>query len=258
MIYSTLTLQEEGSTLIIFINRPKKLNALNQGVFSELDQAIDSFLENKALLGAIITGTGDKAFAAGADIQELVGLDAATGQALSEKGQKLFFKIENSPKPIVAAVNGFALGGGCELAMSCHLRVASTNAMFGQPEVKLGLLPGYGGTQRLVQLIGKGKATELLITADMIDADTALALGLVNYVTAQEELMGKCHEILKKASRQGPLAIAYTLQAISDGVNGGDGYATEAALFGKAIVSDDAKEGTSAFLEKRRANFEGK
>lgn len=258
MIYSTLTVEVVGTTQIITINRPKKLNALNQGVMSELDQAIDAFLNDDSLLGAILTGTGEKAFAAGADIQEFTGLDAAGGQALSEKGQKLFFKIENSSKPIIAAVNGFALGGGCELAMACHLRVASTNAMFGQPEVKLGLLAGYGGTQRLVQLIGKGKATELLITADMIDADKALELGLVNYVVTRGELMDKCHEILKKASRQGPLAIAYTLEAISAGVNGNDGYAKEAELFGKAIVSEDAKEGTNAFLEKRRASFSGK
>jgi enoyl-CoA hydratase len=258
MIYSTLTLREEGSTLIISINRPDKLNALNQGVMSELDQAMDAFLENKNLLGAIITGTGEKAFAAGADIQEFIGLDATAGKVLSQKGQKLFFKIENSPKPIIADVNGFALGGGCELAMACHLRIASTNAMFGQPEVKLGLLPGYGGTQRLVQLIGKGKATEFLITGDMIDADAALELGLVNYITTRGELLDKCHEILRKAANQGPLAIAYTLQAIADGVNGKDGYATEAELFGKAIVSEDAKEGTAAFLEKRRANFQGK
>lgn len=258
MIYSTLSVGTVKNIQVITINRPKKLNALNQGVMSELDQAIDAFLEDDSLRGAIITGEGEKAFAAGADIQEFVGLDATAGKALSEKGQKLFFKIENSPKPIIAAVNGFALGGGCELAMACHLRVASTNAMFGQPEVKLGLLAGYGGTQRLVQLVGKGKATELLITADMIDADKALELGLVNYVVTRGELMDKCHEILGKAAKQGPLAVAYTLEAISAGVNGTNGYDTEATLFGKAIVSEDAKEGTSAFLEKRRANFQGK
>ncbi len=257
-MFSSLKTEISGSVFTITINRPDKLNALNQSVMSELDQALDIFLQNDNLRGAILRGEGEKAFAAGADIQEFSGLDAASGQALSEKGQRLFFKIENSPKPIIAAVNGFALGGGCELAMACHLRVASTNALFGQPEVKLGLLPGYGGTQRLVQLIGKGKATEYLLTADMINAEKALEWGLVNHVTTRLELVDKCLEILAKIAKQGPLAVRYTLQAISDGVNGRDGYKTEAELFGKAIVSEDAAEGTAAFLEKRKANFQGK
>ena len=255
---STLITAQEGATFLITLNRPAKLNALNQEVMSDINNAIDHFLANDDLKGAIITGAGEKAFAAGADIKEFLSLDSEKGAELSQRGQKIFAKIENSPKPIIAAVNGFALGGGCELAMACHFRIASDNAMFGQPEVKLGLLPGYGGTQRLPRLIGRGKATELLITGDMIDAPEALRLGLVNEVTAPADLLARCQKILGRAYRQSPLAIAYTLEAIQIGEEGKDGYSAEYERFGKAIASDDGKEGATAFLEKRKPDFKGK
>ncbi len=253
----TLITTQEGATFLITLNRPDKLNALNQEVMGELDAAVDQFLQDDSLKGAIITGSGPKAFAAGADIKEFLSLDQSQGVDLSQKGQGIFAKIEQSPKPIIAAVNGFALGGGCELAMSCHFRLASDNAMFGQPEVKLGLLAGYGGTQRLTRLIGRGKATELLITGDMIDANEALRLGLVNEVTSFQELLPRCQKILGRSYRQSPLAIAYTLEAIEAGVAGGDGYRKESENFGKAIVSEDGKEGATAFLEKRKPTFKG-
>ncbi|MFK7970249.1 MAG: enoyl-CoA hydratase/isomerase family protein [Bacteroidia bacterium] len=254
-MYTHIQVSPQGSTCYIALNRPKALNALNQGIFDELNQAMDEFLADKSLKGAVITGAGEKAFAAGADITELQKLNKEEAEALSKKGQALFFKIEKSIKPVIAAVNGFALGGGCELAMSCHMRVASDNALFGQPEVKLGLLPGYGGTQRLVQYIGRAKATELLITADMIGAEDALRLGLVNYVTDQASLMEKCDAILAKAYKQSPNAIALTLRAIDAGEYAPDGFTFEAERFGEAIISDEAKEGIGAFLEKRKPNF---
>ncbi len=248
-----------GKTLVITLNRPDVLNALNLGLFAELNSIIEAFSADEVHLGAVLTGAGTKSFAAGADISELAGLNSKAAQAVSKSGQDTFFLIENCPKPIIAAVNGFALGGGCELAMACHIRVASDNAKFGQPEVSLGLLPGYGGTQRLVQLIGKGKATELLLTGEAIKAEEALSLGLVNYVVSRDELKDKCFEILGKIYTKSPLAIALTLQAISAGINDNlTGYAVEVHNFGKAITSEDGKEGTSAFLEKRKANFTGK
>lgn len=254
-MYNNIQVENRNSTCYITINRPKALNALNRGVFDEVSQAMDEFLADKSLKGAIITGSGDKAFAAGADITELQKLNKEEAEALSRKGQGIFSKIEQSTKPVIAAVNGFALGGGCEFAMSCHMRVASDNAKFGQPEVKLGLLPGYGGTQRLVDYIGRGKATELLITADMIGAEEALQLGLVNYVTTQEELIPKCEAILARVYKQSPNAVALTLKAIDAGVYSTKGYDVEATLFGDAIVSDEAAEGIGAFLEKRKPNF---
>jgi enoyl-CoA hydratase len=254
-MYKTLLTEKQDKTLIVTLNRPDKLNALNQTVMSELDQVMDEFLQDKQLRGAILTGAGEKSFAAGADIKEFQELDRSAGEALSKRGQDIFFKIESSPKPVIAAVNGFALGGGCELAMACHMRVATGNAMFGQPEVKLGLLAGYGGTQRLTQLIGKARATELLITADMINAEVALDYGLINYLTNKDELLETCLGILKKTYKQSPNGIALTLQAIQAGVNNPDGYQTERQNFGQAIVSEEAKEGVAAFLEKRKPNF---
>lgn len=248
-----------GKTLVITLNRPDVLNALNLGLLAELKVVIADFIADETHLGAILTGSGNKSFAAGADIAELSALAREDAEAVSKSGQDIFFSIENSPKPIIAAVNGFALGGGCELAMACHLRVASDNAKFGQPEVNLGLLAGYGGTQRLVQLIGKAKATELLLTADVIRAEEAANLGLVNYVVSRDELKDKCFEILEKIYTKSPLAIALTLQAISAGINDNlTGYALEVHNFGKAISSEDGREGTSAFLAKRKANFTGK
>lgn len=249
----------ENGIFTITINRPDKLNALNKTVLDELDTVLDEVYNNKEIKSAIITGSGPKAFVAGADISEFNGLNKEEAMTMAKKGQDIFFKIENSPKPIVAAVNGFALGGGCELAMACHFRIASENAKFGQPEVNLGLIPGYGGTQRLVQLIGKGRATELLISANMIDAATAFLYGLVNYVVKAEELLDKAKSILTLINSKAPLAVAGCIKAanaVFDETQ--NGFETEIKEFGNCFVTDDMKEGVSAFLEKRKANFSGK
>ena len=259
MTYTTLLKSIDNHILTVTINRPEKLNALNATVFSELEMVVAEINNNPGIRSAIITGSGAKAFVAGADITEFAGLNKSEAMALSKRGQDIFFKIENSKKPIVAAVNGFALGGGCELAMACHFRVASTNAKFGQPEVNLGLIPGYGGTQRLTQLIGKGRAIELLISGNMIDAGTALQYGLVNYVVPAEELLTKVIEILTIINLKAPLAIAASIEAANavydETING---YTAEINAFGACFGTEDMKEGTSAFLEKRKANFIGK
>lgn len=256
-MYNTLITEKKNYTLVIMLNRPQVLNALNRELLEELYAVIRDMKNDPEIKGVVIIGAGDKAFAAGADIAELKDLSADKAVEASKFGQMVFNEIENSPKPIIAAINGFALGGGCELAMACHMRIASGGAKFGQPEVKLGLLPGYGGTQRLVQLIGRGKATEMIITGDTIDADEALALGIVNYVTTRGELAEKCLEILRKAYQQSPLAIQYSLEAIAAGFNHAKGLDKEAENFGKAITSYDGKEGTAAFVEKRKPNFRG-
>lgn len=259
-MYQTLLTDLLDGTLVITINRPDKLNALNKDVIEELSKAIDEVYNNAEIKSAIITGAGEKAFVAGADISEFTSLDAAGGAALAKKGQDMVFdKIENSPKPIIAAVNGFALGGGCELAMSCHFRLASENAKFGQPEVNLGLIPGYGGTQRLTQLIGKGKSMELMMTADMIGAAEANALGLVNYVLPLAELIGKAKEILQKIHTKAPVAVAKVIACVNDAAKGETaGFANEIKRFGECFSTEDMKEGTGAFLEKRKAIFKGK
>ena len=257
-MYETILTDTKNHTLVIMLNRPKVLNALQHKMLQELKEAIEKMKDDDDIRGAVIIGAGDKAFAAGADISEFGERSAEEGEAVSKFGQEVFSAIENSPKPIIAAVNGFALGGGCELAMACHMRIAAENAKFGQPEVKLGLLPGYGGTQRLVRLIGKGKATELMITGDMITADEALQLGLVNYVVPRGKLADKCLEILRKSYEQSPLAVKLTLDAINAGLDGRNGYEVEARHFGHAISSEDGKEGTRAFIEKRKPNFTGR
>ena len=243
----------------ITVNRPAKLNALNAATIEELGQAIDQARADTAVRGILLTGSGEKAFVAGADIAELAGLTGPGAQDASAKGQAVFRRFETSPKPVVAAVNGFALGGGCELAMACHLRVASDNARFGQPEVNLGLLPGYGGTQRLVQLVGKGKALELLLTADQVKADEAQRLGLVNHVVPQAELLGFCQDLLLKILGKAPVAVGLTIDCVNTFFDAGGeaGYAAEAAAFGQAFGTADFKEGTAAFLEKRPAIFTG-
>lgn len=257
-MYQTLLTSFDNGILTITINRPDKLNALNSLVMQELDQVLTALLNQSEARSAIITGSGNKSFVAGADIAEFVGLDTAGGMQLAQKGQAIFARIEQSPKPIVACVNGFALGGGCELAMSCHFRIASDNAKFGQPEVSLGLIPGYGGTQRLVQLIGKGRAMELLMSGEMIDAQKAYQYGLVNAVVPQEELQAKATGILQTINSKAPLAVAKCIEAanaVFDETK--NGYAVEVTAFGECFGTADMKEGTSAFLEKRKPVFKG-
>ncbi len=258
-MYSTLLTELENGIFTITINRPDKLNALNKDVFTDLNKVVDEINNTEAIKSAIITGTGPKAFVAGADITEFSGLNKEQAMALAKRGQDIFFKIENSAKPIVAAVNGFALGGGCELAMACHFRLCSENAKFGQPEVNLGLIPGYGGTQRLVQLIGKGKAMELLMSAHMIDANEAKQLGLVNYVTTADTLIEHTKKILGIINTKAPLAIAGCIKAanaVFDETK--NGFTEEIKEFGNCFVTEDMIEGTTAFLEKRKADFKGR
>lgn len=258
-MYQTIITDLQNHILTITINRPDKLNALNKIVLSELDMVLNEVYENTEIKSVIITGSGAKSFVAGADIAEFSGLSMEEGMELARKGQNIFFKIENAPKPVVACVNGFALGGGCELAMSCHFRVASENAKFGQPEVNLGLIPGYGGTQRLVQLVGKGRAIELLTSAVMIDANTALQYGLVNHVVPQEELLQKAKSILELINSKAPLAVAGCITAANAVFNEKqNGFEIEVNEFGKCFGTSDMQEGTQAFLEKRKAIFTGK
>jgi len=258
-MYTTLATELTDGIYTITINRPDKLNALNKDVFTDLDTAVDYINSNAEIKSAIITGAGAKAFVAGADITEFGGLDKVAAMALAKRGQDIFFKIENSAKPIIAAVNGFALGGGCELAMACHFRIASENAKFGQPEVNLGLIPGYGGTQRLVHLVGKGKALEMLMSAHLIDANEAKQLGLVNYVTTADTLLEHTKKILGVINTKAPLAIAGCIKAANAVFDESkDGFAEEIEEFGNAFATEDMKEGTGAFLEKRKAVFIGK
>lgn len=258
-MYSAITTSLENGVLLITINRPDKMNALNKTVMDELDAAIHDVYTQPDIKSAIITGAGTKAFVAGADISEFLGLKAEEGMKLAKRGQDIFLKIEQSPKPIIAAVNGFALGGGCELAMACHFRIASENAKFGQPEVNLGLIPGYGGTQRMTQLIGKGKAMELMMTGDMIAADEAKALGLVNHVLPQAELLPKTKEILQKIQTKASVAVSKIILCVNEAARGEkEGFANEIKRFGECFATEDMVEGTTAFLEKRKAIFKGK
>ena len=255
MEFQTLLFQIENGIAQITINRPDKMNALNKDVIQDLSAAFDEVYQNKSIKSVILTGAGQKAFVAGADITEFINLDENGGAELARIGQEnVFNKIENCPKPVVAAVNGFALGGGCELAMSCHFRVASVNAKFGQPEVNLGLIPGYGGTQRLTALVGKGKAMELCMTAHMADANEALQWGLVNHVTTQESLLDRTKDILNIINTKSPMALSRVITCINQAGHA-NGYQTEIQEFGACFQTADMKEGVGAFLEKRKPVF---
>lgn len=252
-----IIIERDGSVEIITINRADKLNALNRETITEIGDAVRTAEANKEITALIITGSGNKAFVAGADISEFANFNGSEGKALSMHGQNsLFNVVENCSKPIIAAVNGFALGGGLELAMACHIRIASDNAKMGLPEVTLGVIPGYGGTQRLAQLAGKGKAFELITTAEMITAEEAHRIGLVNHVVSQEELMESAKKMAHKISRNSSVAISKAIIAINAGYKDGtDGFETEIQQFGECFDSADFKEGTQAFLEKRKPNF---
>ena len=259
-MYQTLLTDLQEGTLVVTINRPDKMNALNKDVIEELGKVMEDVYTNSEVKSVVLTGAGEKAFVAGADISEFTSLDAKGGEALAKRGQDLVFdKIENCPKPVVAAVNGFSLGGGCELAMACHFRTASENAKFGQPVVNLGLIPGYGGTQRLTQLIGKGKAMELMMTGDMVGAEDAKALGLVNHVFPIAELLNETKKILQKIQTKAPVAVSKVIACVNEAAKGeAKGFANEISRFGECFATEDMKEGTGAFLEKRKAIFKGK
>jgi len=259
MIFENILVQKTAALAQITINRPKKLNALNKVTILELHKAFDALESDVNIKVIILTGSGEKAFVAGADISEFAHFTTEEGATLAREGQEILFNfIENLATPVIAAINGFALGGGLELAMACHFRIASENAKMGLPEVSLGVIPGYGGTQRLPQLVGKGKAMEMIMTAGMISADDAKNCGLVNHVTPQEELILLAEKIASKILRNSPVAISAAILAVNanfeDGVNGFD---TEISAFGDCFGTEDFREGTTAFLEKRKPNFSG-
>lgn len=257
--FDHLNIAIENSVVTITINREKKLNALNVATIHELKKAIRLLYDTPEIQGAIITGKGPKAFAAGADISEIADLNELNGRKFSETGQEVFQMIENCPKPVIAAVNGYALGGGCELAMACHLRVAVSTAKFGQPEVNLGIIPGYGGTQRLSQLIGKSRAIEMLLTGDPITAAKALELGLVNHIAeTHEEMWRICQNLLQKILSKAPHAVGVIIQCVNAAFDPEQrGYQKEANSFANCCKTSDFKEGTTAFLEKRTPHFTG-
>jgi enoyl-CoA hydratase len=259
MTYHHLLFTVADGVATVTINRPDKLNALNDDVLAELDRAADEIRARGDVRGAIVTGAGPKAFVAGADIAELARQGPFDAKARSLRGQAVFRKLETSPKPIVAAVNGFALGGGCELAMACHLRVASDTAKFGQPEVKLGITPGYGGTQRLPRLVGKGRALDLILTGRSVDAQEAAQMGLVNRVVPPTEVVAEAERLVRAILAMAPLAVALSLEAVDRGLEVGleEGLRLEANHFGLAAASADMREGMAAFLEKRAARFTG-
>ena len=260
MKYKSLLLEIKDHIAVVTINRPDKLNALNEQIINDLDAVFDELKDNSDVFVVIITGSGEKAFVAGADISELNKLDVVSAKEFSERGQAVFNKIEKSNKPIIAAVNGFALGGGCELALACHIRLASETAKFGQPEVNLGIIPGYGGTQRLARLINTGRAIEYIFTADMIDANEALRIGLVNKVYPLSELLDNAQTIAKKIAEKGQQAIRLAIKSIRavNEVSLKEGLNLEASLFSLCCGTEDFKEGTSAFLEKRTPEFKNK
>ncbi len=249
--------ENKDGILIITIDRPKVLNALNAQTVAEIGEAFEAAREDASVKCVILTGGGEKAFVAGADINELAQMTPISGKATAEKGQRVFRAIERFPKPVIAAVNGFALGGGCELALACHMRIASENAKLGLPEVTLGIIPGYGGTQRMARLLGKGKALELILTGDRIGAEEAERIGLVNKVVPADQLMATCEEMARKIATRGPLAVSAAIEAVMSGseMPFDEGQILEATLFGLLASSEDMKEGMGAFLEKRTAEF---
>jgi enoyl-CoA hydratase len=260
MTYENLLLEKKSSIAYVTVNRPKVLNALNSATLEELRAAFTDIKADREIRVAIFTGAGEKAFIAGADINELAQRDAVTGKEYAARGQSVLDLIENLGKPVIACINGFALGGGCEIALACTMRFASDNAKLGQPEVKLGIIPGYGGSQRLPRLIGKGLANQILLTGEMMTAQEALRIGLVNEVTAPAELIPRAEAIAAKIIANAPLAVQYTLEAVNRGMEMplAEGLYLETALFGVACATEDKKEGTTAFLEKRPAQFKGK
>ncbi|MFB3056439.1 MAG: enoyl-CoA hydratase-related protein [Ignavibacteriaceae bacterium] len=260
MSYQTLLLDIKDNIAVVTLNRPDKLNALNEQTINDLDSIFEELKENELVYVVVLTGSGEKAFVAGADIKELNKLDMISAKEFAEKGQAVFNKIDKFDKPVIAAVNGFALGGGCELALACHIRLASDNAKFGQPEVNLGIIPGYGGSQRLARLINTGRAMEYILTADMISADEAYRIGLVNKVYTQNELLDKAIEMAKKITMKGQQAIRMAVKAVKavDQMSLKEGQNLEASLFALCCGTEDFKEGTSAFLEKRKPEFKNK
>jgi enoyl-CoA hydratase len=258
--YSTLLVEVQDRIAVVSVNRPDKMNALNEGIIRELGSAMEEVTGRADVGGIIITGVGEKAFVAGADIAELAKMGPVDGIEVSRLGQRVFRAIELSRKPVIAAVNGFALGGGCELALACHLRIASENARFGLPEVKLGIIPGYGGTLRLPRIVGKGRALELMLTADMIDAAEAYRIGLANRVVPQAELMTTARAMMTTILKNGPVALGLAIECTTRGMEMSvdDGLAMESNLFGLLASTTDMREGMTAFLEKRRAEFTGR
>jgi enoyl-CoA hydratase len=250
--------EERQGILYLTINREDKLNAMNLATLEELRQVFDQVMDDKAIKGVILTGAGEKSFVAGADITEIASLNEVNARKFAESGQEIFSMIENCHKPVIAVTNGYTLGGGCELAMACHMRIATANAKFGQPEVNLGIIPGYGGTQRLTLLVGRGKANELMMTGDMIGAEEAKTLGLVNHVLpTKEEAIAAAEVILEKIRSKAPLAIGMVVDCVNAVFLEENGYQTEANSFARCVKSGDYKEGTTAFLEKRKPVFRG-
>lgn len=259
MTFKNLQFQQKDQIAIITINRPEKLNALNKETLSELSDLFKDIRDHNEIRAVIITGAGEKAFVAGADIKEITELDSSAGEKFSQKGSSVFRLIEKMDIPVIAAINGFALGGGCELAMACHLRIASTNARFGQPEINLGIIPGYGGTQRFPRLIGKTNALYYLLTGDMMDAETAHRLGLINEVVEPDQLLARAEEIANSLAAKAPIAIRHIIQAVDQGNNTeiDEALRIESHFFGKVCGTKDMKEGTMAFIEKRKPSFKG-
>jgi enoyl-CoA hydratase/carnithine racemase len=260
MTYSNILLENKDSIAYVTVNRPKVLNALNMATMDELREAFTAIKNDDSVRVVIFTGAGEKAFIAGADINELAQQDAVNGKRYAHRGQAVLDLIENLGKPVIACINGFALGGGCEIAMACTMRLASENAKLGQPEVKLGIIPGYGGTQRLPRLVGKGLAMQMNLTGEIITAQEAHRIGLVNEVTAPAELIARAEAIAAKIIANAPLAVQYTMDAVNKGMEMtlAEGLYLEATLFGVCCATEDKKEGTAAFLEKRPAAFKGR